>query len=123
MSDELPTPVEDTVTLAVDAAAPSFVMTKVADSAGPFTAGDTITYTYTVTNDGNVNINDVAVSDTHNGSGPAPTPANETLLTDAAPAGDSSDAGADGTWDILAPGDTVTFTGSYTVSAEDAENL
>ena len=123
VSDELPTPVEDMVTLAVDAAAPSFVMTKIADSAGPFTAGDTVTYTYTVTNDGNVSIRDVAISDTHNGSDPAPVPGNETLLTDAAPTGDSTDAATDNSWDVLGPGDTLTFTGTYTITQTDAKNL
>lgn len=68
-------------------------------------------------------IQDVAVNDTHNGSDPAPTPTNETLLTDVAPTGDSTDAATDGSWDILAPGDTITFTGTYTVTQTDAETL
>ena len=103
--------------------APSLSMVKVADSTGPFTVGDVITYTYTITNDGNQPIRDVAINDTHNGSDPAPTPDAETLLTDAAPSGDSTDTAADGSWDVLAPGDVVTFTGSYTVTQTDAENL
>ena len=103
--------------------APSLSMTKVADSAGPFSVGDVITYTYTVTNNGNATIRDVVITDTHNGSNPAPTPSNETLLTDAAPAGDSTDATADASWDVLAPGDVLTFTGTYTVTATDADNL
>jgi len=105
------------------APAPSLSMTKVADDTGPHTVGDIVTYTYTVTNDGNTVINDVAITDTHNGSDPAPVPGNETLLTDAAPTGDSTDAAPNGSWDILAPGDTLTFTGSYTVTQTDAENL
>ena len=103
--------------------APSLSMTKVADSEGPFTVGDVITYTYTVTNDGNQAVNDVVVTDTHNGSDPAPVPGNETLSTDAAPTGNSTDAAANGTWDVLAPGDVVTFTGTYTVTADDADTL
>ena len=82
-----------------------------------------MTYTYTVTNDGDVNINDVSISDTHNGSDPAPTPGNETLLTDAGTQGDSTDATVDGTWDVLAPGDIVTFTGTYTITQTDVDNL
>ena len=98
-------------------------MTKVADNKGPHKAGDVITYTYTVSNVGNVNVNDIAITDTHNGSDPAPVPVDETLITDAAPTGDSIDAGADGTWDVLAPGDVVTFKGTYTVTQIDVENL
>jgi len=103
--------------------APSLSMVKVADSAGPFSVGDVITYTYTVTNNGNATIRDVVITDTHNGSNPAPTPSNETLSTDNAPAGDSTDATADASWDVLAPGDVLTFTGTYTVTATDADNL
>ena len=101
----------------------SLFMEKVATSAGPFTIGDVITYTYTITNNGNTVIRDVAINDTHNGSDPAPVPGNETLLTDNGTAGDSTDAAVDGSWDILAPGDVVTFTGTYTVTAADAANL
>lgn len=104
-------------------AAPKLSMTKVADNKGPHKAGDMITYTYTVTNVGNVNVNDIAITDTHNGSDPAPIPKGETLITDAAPTGDSTDATADHSWDILAPGDVVTFTGTYTVTQADVDNL
>ena len=102
---------------------PSVAMTKVADNPGPHTVGDVVTYTYTVTNDGNVNVRDIAITDTHNGSDPAPVPGNEILLTDTAPAGDSTDAATDGSWDVLAPGDVVTFTGTYTVTQTDVDNL
>ena len=110
-------------TVIVQEANPSLVMEKVANSAGPFTVGDVITYTYTVTNNGDTVIQDVVVTDTHNGSDPAPVPSGETLLTDAAPTGDSTDAAVDGSWDTLAPGDVVTFTGTYTVTAADADTL
>jgi len=100
--------------------APSLSMGKVADSEGPFTAGDVITYTYTVTNDGDTIIRDVAITDTHNGSDP---PGDETLFADNGTSGDSTDAAIDGSWDVLAPGDTITFTGSYTVTLQDAANL
>ena len=103
--------------------APSLAMTKVADNPGPHNVGDVITYTYTITNDGNRPIQDVVINDTHNGSDPAPTPGTETLLTDAAPVGDSTDAATNGSWDILGPGDVVTFTGTYTVTATDVDNL
>ena len=120
-----PTTVGDdlTETVTVTASAPSLSMTKVADNEGPHQEGDIVTYTYTVTNDGNIAISDIAISDTHNGSDPAPVPGNETLLTDAAPTGDSTDAGTDNSWDVLAPGDTVVFTGTYTITATDVDNL
>jgi len=102
---------------------PSLTIDKVASPSGPFTVGDVITYTYTVTNNGDTIINDIAITDTHNGSDPAPTPQNETLLTDTAPAGDSTDAASNGSWDVLAPGDIVTFTGTYTVTQTDVDSL
>jgi len=37
--------------------------------------------------------------------------------------GDSTDVAADGSWDVLAPGDVVTFMGTHTVTATDAQNL
>jgi len=111
------------VVVVVDPPAPSLAMEKVADSQGPHKAGDLITYTYTITNDGNQIIRDIAINDTHNGSDPAPTPINETLITDAAPAGDSVDAASNGSWDALAPGDVITFTGTYTVTQLDVDNL
>jgi len=98
-------------------------MTKVADSEGPYQAGDVVTYTYTVTNDGNQVITDVVISDSHNGSDPAPVPGNEALLTDVTPIGDSTDAGTNNSWESLAPDDTVVFTGTYTITAEDVVSL
>jgi len=103
---------------------PSLSMEKAADSAGPFTIGDVVTYTYTITNDGDTIIRNIAITDTHNGSGPPPTPSNETLLADNGVTGDSTDTtAADGTWDVLAPGDVISFTGSYTITQTDAETL
>jgi len=110
-------------TVIVEDPRPSLAMEKVADNSGPHKAGDLITYTYTITNDGNQIIRDIAINDTHNGSDPAPTPINETLITDAAPAGDSVDAASNGSWDALAPGDVITFTGTYTVTQLDVDNL
>jgi len=117
----VPVSAEEVVT--VESPLPSLSMTKVADDDGPHLPGTVITYTYTVTNNGNQIIRDIAITDTHNGSDPAPVPGNETLLTDAAPVGDSIDAAINGSWDVLAPGDILTFTGTYTVTQNDAENL
>ncbi|MEP3050882.1 MAG: hypothetical protein ABJP48_07235 [Erythrobacter sp.] len=111
-----------TATVTVDPA-PSLSMTKVADDDTLVVVGQVVTYTYTVTNDGNVTIRGVTVSDSHNGAGAAPVPGSETLLTDAGTLNDSIDATNDGSWDVLAPGDTITFTGTYTVEQADIDNL
>ncbi len=106
------------------ASAPQLEMTKVADDDEAVTVGQLVTYTYTITNRGNVNVLGVTVGDVHNGSGPAPTPASETLTADNNAVGDSTDADANnGIWDVLAPGDVVTFTGTYTVTQADIDNL
>ncbi len=103
----------------VEDAAPELTTVKTADTAGPVTAGDVITYTYTVTNNGNITITDVTMSDVHSGVGSAPIPGSEVLLTDNVPLGDSTDAATNASWDVLAPGDVITFTSTYTVVAAD----
>ena len=102
----------------------SLAVTKTAAPTANVKAGDTITYTYTVKNTGNVTLKDVSLSDVHNAFGAPPTPQSETLTTDAAPLGDSTDTPSnDGIWSILAPGDTVTFTATYIVQQSDVDNL
>ncbi len=118
-----PTNCETAVATVTVSPAPMLEMLKEADDTEFVTVGQVITYTYTVTNTGNVIIRGVAVTDTHNAAGAAPTPENETLLTDAGTVGDSTDAAQDGSWDVLAPGDTITFTGTYTVQQADIDNL
>ena len=112
-----------TETITIAPSSPSLAMTKVAGAPGPYKAGETITYTYTITNDGDTIIRDIAINDTHNGSDPAPSPANETLSADNGTTGDSTDAALDGSWDILAPGDVITFIGTYTVTQADVDTL
>lgn len=104
-------------TVDVEDAAPAFTITKTADDTTDVAIGATITYTYTVVNTGNVTINNISVADVHEGSGPAPVPGGE---TSAGP--NSTDAGVDGTWDALAPGETVTFTATYVVTTDDVAN-
>ena len=113
--------IEETIT--VIPSSPSLSITKVAGAPGPYQVGDVVTYTYTVTNDGDTIIRDIVINDTHNGSDPAPVPGAETLITDSGAQGDSTDAASDNSWDILAPGDVISFTGIYTVTQTDVDTL
>lgn len=87
-------------------AAPALTIDKTADTAGPLTVGQVINYTYLVTNTGNVTISGVDVNETSfNGTGtPVPNPTTVGSTT-------------------LAPGGTVTFTASYTVTQADIDTL
>jgi large repetitive protein len=102
---------------------PALTITKVANTAGPVNVGNTIGYTYRVTNTGNVTVNNVTISDVHGGFGIDPVPGSESLFTDVAPLSDSTDAAVNGSWNNLAPGDTVQFTSSYVVVQADIDNL
>jgi uncharacterized repeat protein (TIGR01451 family) len=103
--------------------APQLTISKTPSTFGPVPVSTVVTYTYTVTNAGNVAMTGVSVSDVHNGSGVFTGPGNETLLTDVAPLGDSTDATINGSWDTLAPGDVLTFTATYTVTQNDVDTL
>lgn len=107
----------------VEDAAPALTVTKVADTAGPVAAGTTITYTYTAENSGNQTLTQVSMADPHDAgaSGSLSTIAFvASPLTDAgAFTGDSTDAGGDNIWDTLAPGDTITWQATYTVTTAD----
>jgi uncharacterized repeat protein (TIGR01451 family) len=107
------------------AAAPSLSLVKTASPAGPVSAGQVITYTFRVTNTGNTSLSNVVVNETtFTGLGtPHPVPGNETQITDAAPAGDSTTGVAnDGIWQTLGPGDVITMTGTYTVTQADIDS-
>jgi uncharacterized repeat protein (TIGR01451 family) len=91
---------------------------------------ETVTYTYTVTNTGNVPINNVSISDLHGTPGVvvplgAGGIATETL-TVAGPYGagaSTPDVTANnGVWSKLAPGATVTFTYTHTVTQAEIDN-
>jgi uncharacterized repeat protein (TIGR01451 family) len=103
----------------------SLSVVKTASPPANVTAGQTITYSYVITNTGTLTLTNVTPGDAHNASGPVPVPGSETLTGDAGPVlGDSSDAApGNGVWSVLAPGDTVTFTGSYTVRQADVDHL
>ncbi|MEM8541669.1 MAG: hypothetical protein AAGF25_12010, partial [Pseudomonadota bacterium] len=115
-------PQDDVATTTLDTNI-SLTISKVADDTTQVIAGQTINYTYVVTNNGNQTVNDVVVLDSHNGNGVAPVPQIEMLTADAAPGGDSTDSGTDEIWDVLAPGDEVTFSSSYIVTQQDVDTL
>lgn len=102
---------------------PRLTVVKLASTPGPVSLNQVITYSFRVTNSGNVTLADVTVDDTHFGYGTPPVPGNEAVFNDVSPLLDSSDGGTDASWDSLAPGDTVVFTGTYTVVQPDIDNL
>ena len=99
-SDEVTTPVTDTVTTPVVPAAPALTIVKSApvnadeDGSTTVSIGDTLTYTITVTNSGNIDQNNVVVTDN------LITPSTNTCAT-------------------VAVGGTCTLTGDYTVTMSD----
>jgi large repetitive protein len=102
--------------------APSLVVTKIATPDSNVTAGTLVTYTYVVRNSGNVTLTNVALNDVHNGTGTPPVPNSETLTNDAGTPNDSSDATAnDGVWSVLAPGDEITLSATYTLLQADVD--
>jgi large repetitive protein len=84
--------------------------------------GDVITYTYAIRNAGNVTLTAITPTDAHtSAAGTAPLTIAGDTLTDVAPNGDSPDGAAAGIWGTLAPGDTATFTATYTVTQDDVD--
>jgi uncharacterized repeat protein (TIGR01451 family) len=101
---------------------PQLTIVKTANTAGPVPVSTLITYTYKVTNSGNVPITNVSVVDTHNGNGTFLGVNNEALTTSVS--GLSTDASVNnGIWSTIGPGDTVTFTATYSVTQHDIDFL
>ena len=114
--------------VALKSAAPAITLVEAANlvdgSTGVSAKGDPgepIQYSYKVKNTGNVTLQKVTLTDHHDGQTAngnvfvAPT-----LSNDAAPTGDSPSANASKViWDVLAPGDEVTFTSSYQIVQAD----
>jgi hypothetical protein len=112
------------------AATPNLVISKTAAFAPtPVTLGQTITYTYKITNTGNVAMTNISVKDMH-GTPAAQIPvggtgiANETLAVPGPlGAAASPDATANnGTWSTLAPGATVQFIYTHTVTQAEIDH-
>jgi large repetitive protein len=111
-----------TVNVQVSPAAPALQISKVATPDTNVPAGTVVTYTYTVLNAGNQVLTNIALTDVHNGSGAAPLPRNELLTSDTGAPNDSSDAASnDGVWSVLAPGDVITLTATYTITQTDVD--
>jgi uncharacterized repeat protein (TIGR01451 family) len=90
----------------------------------PLTLNQIVTYYYDATNNGNVTLSGVNISDVHGGNNTVPIPQNEYVFFDGSPLDTSSDTTPnDGIWSLIRPGDTVRFTGSYTVSQQDIDLL
>ena len=85
--------------------------------------GDTITYTYTVFNNGNVPISNVVINDTHEGSLIAPATLFTEAFTSEGPLGSGTADATPGTgsWDVIQPGATVTFTYVHTVTQTEVD--
>ena len=98
----------------------SLLVTKTADDTTDVVAGQLITYTYVVSNNGNVPITSITLSDTHKGVLNALTP-NFVSLTNTSTL--SVNTGADNTIESLYPGDSATFTATYTVLQSDIDTL
>ena len=120
------TPAASSTVTSTIAASPTMTIVKAGvittdnGTSGEADLNDVITYTYTVTNTGNVSITNVTVGDVHNGYGIAPVPGGEAPAT---VTNGSTDAAANGSWDVLNPGDSITFTATYTVVQGDIDNL
>lgn len=81
--------------------------------------GDVIVYTYAALNNGNQTLTDVTIADPHDaGAGGTLGAFTAPVLTGT----NSSDDSADLDWDSLAPGETVTWTATYTVTQDDITN-
>ena len=92
---------------------PALSITKSANPGTVTTVGQTVTYTFTVTNTGNLDLTGVSVNDTQQSpaGGLASGPTCQSL---ASPSGTCS-----GSSTSLAPGQSATFTATYTVTQAD----
>lgn len=95
--------------------APGIQVTKVASKTTNAAAGDVITYTYTVKNTGNTPVNNITLADTHNAIPGALVPAFVAFNV-----GNTS-THTGNTINSLSPGDSATYTATYTVTQNDVD--
>ena len=96
---------------------------KTKSTAGPVSVGQTIVYTYTISNSGNVSMSNVQVTDMHGTPAAAVALGAGGITSEAltVPGPQGAGASPDGTanngiWTTLAPGATITFTYTHTVT-------
>ncbi|WP_299881450.1 hypothetical protein [uncultured Cocleimonas sp.] len=111
--------VSGTLTIPGPTVDPVLSLTKVASKTSDAVVGDIITYTYTVSNIGVLTVENITISDIHNGSGTLSAIADDEITVNTNNL--SSDAAKNGSIDILAPGDSATFTSQYTVTQADID--
>ena len=107
----------------------SLTITKTPSTSGPVSLGQTIVYTYNIQNTGTINVNNVKVSDMHGtpavliASGPGGVTNDTLTIPGPSGAGASPDATAnDGIWTTLAPGATVQFQYTHTVTQAEIDH-
>jgi uncharacterized repeat protein (TIGR01451 family) len=112
---------DDPTSLTPPATMPELTLVKAADDTTDVVVGQTVTYSYTIENTGDVNVSDITVTDQHtSAAGTSALPVSDET-GDTGNSSSSVDASVDGSWDVLAPGDTVTFTATYTVTQADID--
>ena len=111
------------------AATPLLKVVKTVSTPGPVNLGQQIIYTYAVTNLGNVAMLNVSVKDMH-GTPQVQIPLGSGIkgdtLSNPGPLGPGAslpdNTANDGIWSILAPGATVTFTYTHTVTLAETDH-
>jgi uncharacterized repeat protein (TIGR01451 family) len=112
-----PNPANKTSSLQTCASAPALIVDKSVTSSGPYdTVGQVIDYKFVATNTGNVSLSSVGITDAQTAPGGALTsgPKCQALSS---PAGSCS-----GSTTTLAPGQSATFTATYTITQADLMN-
>jgi uncharacterized repeat protein (TIGR01451 family) len=96
---------------------PAVTVAKSVTSTGPYnTVGQTISYSFVAKNTGNVTLNAVGITDTQTAPAGSLT-SGPTCQSLSSPAGTCS-----GSTTTLAPGQSATFTGTYTITQADLNN-
>jgi uncharacterized repeat protein (TIGR01451 family) len=118
----------DTENVAPEIAAPALSVNKTSSftDTGSVGAevGDVITYTYVVTNNGNVPVSAISLSDSDNATGTDPVPAFQSLTNTSGNSVNGQTGDTDvNVIDLLWPGDSATFTSTYTVNQTDVDTL